>query len=158
MDNLKTHWRNLATREQQMVFAAIVVIVLGIFYWGIWSPITNAELDAARKLHSEQKTLDYVKQIADKIVILKKSGVTVNSNGSLSSIITRTSKQYNIEITRMQPQDDKIQLWMNDVPFEALLSYLNDLINNKGLSLDSLDLKESDTLGFVQVRRIQLSQ
>ena len=58
----------------------------------------------------------------------------------------------------MQPQGKKIQIWMDDVPFDALLGYLNELVQEKGLSLESIDLAESDTLGLVRVRRIQLSQ
>ena len=65
---------------------------------------------------------------------------------------------YGIKITRMHHQEHKIQLWMDDVLFDALLTYLNDLIQGKGLSLDSIDLSESDLLGLVMVRRIQFSQ
>lgn len=158
MDNLKARWRGLATREQQMIFMALIVLVVGIFYWGIWSPIATAEMNASRQLLTEQKTLDYVKLTANKIIALKKNSGANNYQGSLSSAVTQGARRYNIDITRMQPQGNKIQLWMDDVSFDSLLGYLNDLVLVKGLSLDSIDLAASDTAGYVQVRRIQLSQ
>lgn len=157
MDTLKAHWRGLATREQQLLLAAVVAIVLGIFYWGIWSPISSAEINAERTLQAEQNTLNYVKQTANKIMALKSHGGAKTATGSISSIISQTARQYNLVITRMQPQGNKIQLWMDDVPFEALLGYLNELVRGKGLALNSIDLKMSDRPGYVEVRRIQLS-
>ena len=158
MDRVTAHWRGLATREQQFVVAAVVVIILGIFYWGIWSPVSNAERDGIKKLSGEQNTLDYVKQTANKIMSLKQSGASVKDGGSISSIITQSGRKYNLVIKRMQPQDNKIQLWLDDVQFDVLLNFINELVMVKGLSLDSIDLKESDQPGYVQVRRIQLSQ
>ena len=72
--------------------------------------------------------------------------------------MNQSAGAFGLEITRMQPQGEKIQIWMDDVPFDALLGYLNELVQEKGLSLESIDLAESDTAGLVRVRRIQLSQ
>jgi general secretion pathway protein M len=158
MENMRIWWQSIAIREQQLVGFCAVVLVIGIVYWGIWAPISNAQEAAERDNIAAQKTLNYVKQSANKITGLKQAGAQAKVPGSLSSIVNQTAGQYQLEITRMQPQGDKIQLWMDDVPFDALLGYLNDLVTQKGLTLDSVDLTESDVAGFVKVRRIQLSQ
>ncbi|MCG9697902.1 type II secretion system protein M [Shewanella sp. Isolate11] len=158
MDNIKTWWNGLILREQQLVAACGVMLVVGIFYWGIWTPISNTEADAERSLQSQQNTLNYVKQTANKIVGLKQSGGAKAFSGSLSTAATQGAKSFGLEITRMQPQGNKLQVWMDEVPFDSLLGYLSDLVQQKGLSLDSIDLAQSDTPGFVKVRRIQLSQ
>ncbi|QYK01231.1 type II secretion system protein M [Shewanella psychrotolerans] len=158
MDNIKTWWNGLILREQQLVGACAVVLVIGIFYWGIWTPISDAESDALQSLTAQKSTLSYVKQTANKIAGLKQSGVQKGFSGSLSTAVTQSAKGYGLEITRMQPQGNKIQVWMDEVPFDSLLGYLSDLVQQKGLSLDNIDLAQSDTPGFVKVRRIQLSQ
>ncbi|GGB71683.1 type II secretion system protein M [Shewanella inventionis] len=158
MNNLRIWWQGLALREQQLVGFCAAVLLIGVFYWGIWTPISNAQIEAERSHNAAQQTLSYVKQTANKIAGLKQAGAQSKVRGSLSSIANQTAGQYQLEITRMQPQGDKIQLWMDDVPFDALLSYLHDLVEQKGLTLDSVDLAESDVAGFVKVRRIQLSQ
>ncbi|ABV38951.1 general secretion pathway M protein [Shewanella sediminis HAW-EB3] len=158
MENLKAWWNGLILREQQLVGTCAVVLVIGIFYWGIWTPISNAEIDAERRLQAQESTLNFVKQTANKIAGLKQSGTQSKFNGSLSAAVNLSAGAFGLEITRMQPQGNKIQLWMDDVPFDALLGYLNELVQEKGLSLDSIDLAESDVPGLVRVRRIQLSQ
>jgi general secretion pathway protein M len=158
MDNLRIWWQGLVHREQQLVGFCSVIVVIGILYWGVWSPISNSQQTAERNYNAELQNLNYVKQTANKIAGLEKAGAKVQASGSLSSIVNQTASQYNLEITRMQPQDDKIQLWMDEVPFDSLLDYLHNLVDQKGLTLDSVDLSDSDTAGFVNVRRIQLSQ
>ncbi|UJF22162.1 type II secretion system protein M [Shewanella sp. OMA3-2] len=158
MDNLRIWWQSLALREQQLVGFCSVFVVIGILYWGVWSPISNAQQAAERNYSLELQNLNYVKQTANKIAGLEKAGAKAQASGSLSSIVNQTASQYNLEITRMQPQDNKIQLWMDEVPFDSLLDYLHHLVDQKGLTLDSVDLSDSDTAGFVNVRRIQLSQ
>ncbi|RTR25980.1 type II secretion system protein M [Shewanella atlantica] len=158
MENLKAWWNGLILREQQLVGTCAVVLVIGIFYWGIWTPISNAEVDAERRLQAQESTLNFVKQTANKIEGLKQSGTQSKFKGSLSAAVNQSAGAFGLEITRMQPQGNKIQLWMDDVPFDSLLGYLNELVQEKGLSLDSIDLAESDVPGLVRVRRIQLSQ
>jgi len=158
MENLKAWWNGLILREQQLVGTCAVVLVIGIFYWGIWTPISNAEVDAERRLQAQESTLNFVKQTANKIAGLKQIGTQAKFKGSLSAAVNQSAGAFGLEITRMQPQGNKIQLWMDDVPFDSLLGYLNELVQEKGLSLDSIDLAESDVPGLVRVRRIQLSQ
>ncbi|MCK8046404.1 type II secretion system protein M [Shewanella sp. 1CM18E] len=158
MENLKAWWNGLVLREKQMVSACGVVLVIGILYWGVWTPIANAEAEAQRNLEGQQSTLNYVKQTANRIAGLKQSGSSNAFRGSLSAAVNQTAGAFGLEITRMQPQGNKIQVWMDEVPFDTLLNYLNELVQNKGLSLESLDLAESDTPGYVNVRRIQLSK
>lgn len=158
MENLRSWWNGLASREQQLVGFASAFLLIGVFYWGIWTPIANAQADAQRNFNAQQQTLSYVKQTANKIAGLKQAGSKPSIKGSLSAVVNQTASSYGLVITRMQPQGDKIQVWMDDVPFDSLLGYLNDLVQQKGLSLDSIDLAEADAPGFVKVRRIQLAQ
>ncbi|MFQ6372253.1 type II secretion system protein M [Shewanella sp. YIC-542] len=157
MENLQKWWASLAQRERQLVTVMAVIVMVGIGYWGIWTPISNAQAQAQSQLQAQQQTLAFVKQSAAKISALKKAGSRPQHMGSLSTVATQTASRYGLSITRMQPQGKQIQLWMDDVPFDALLSYLGDLVQ-QGLSLDSLDVAEADDPGMVKVRRIQLSQ
>ncbi|KFZ36611.1 general secretion pathway protein GspM [Shewanella mangrovi] len=160
MENLRNWWAHLAQREQQLVAVMAVLVAVSILYWGIWTPISNAEQRAELQRDAQANMLSYVKQTANKIAALKKSGSNARAvtSGSLSTIVTQSAGRFGLTITRMQPQGNKIQVWMDDVPFEALLSCLDDLVQQQGLSLDNLDVAVSDAPGMVQVRRIQFSQ
>ncbi|MCL1076226.1 type II secretion system protein M [Shewanella dokdonensis] len=158
MENLQKWWASLAQRERQLVLVMAGIVLMAIFYWGLWTPLSNAEAQAQVKLNAQQQTLLFVKQSAAKITALKKAGTRPTQHGSLSTLVTQSAAAYGLSITRMQPQGKQIQLWMDDVPFDALLSYLGELVQKQGLSLDSLDVAEGEQPGMVKVRRIQLSQ
>ncbi len=157
-DNLLVWWNTLAYREQQLLGVCSAVLVVGIFYWGIWSPLSNAEYDSQQDVQKQQRTLTEIKQKANRIIALKKSGAKTTRDDSLSSIVNSTASTYGLSITRMQPQGKKIQVWMDEVPFDALIGYLDDVVQKKGLSLDNLDIAETDAAGIVKVRRIQFSR
>ncbi|MEI6858793.1 MAG: type II secretion system protein M [Shewanella sp.] len=158
MESVKVWWGGLILREKQLVSVCGVFLIICFIFWGIWTPISNAESDAKTRLLAQQSTLNFVKQTANKLAGLKESGDKASFKGSLSAAVNQSAGAFGLEITRMQPQGDKIQIWMDDVPFDALLDYLNELVQEKGLFLESIDLAESDTIGLVRVRRIQLSQ
>ncbi|QUN06051.1 type II secretion system protein M [Shewanella yunxiaonensis] len=159
MENLQKWWESLAQRERQMVLVMAGIIAISILYWGIWTPISNAETQAQAQLNAQQQTLTFVQESAAKIAILKTGGGSRPAlTGSLSTVVTQSASAYGLSITRMQPQGKQIQIWMDDVPFDALLSYLGDLVQKQGLSLDNLDVTVGEQPGMVKVRRIQLSQ
>lgn len=157
MDSLRDWWQGLLPREQQLVSVAGVFVVIAVIYWGVWTPINDAEKQSIAKVEAQQQTLSKVKGLVNKIVSLKQ-GEGKTYRGSLSAAANQTAAKYGLVITRMQPQNNKIQIWMDEVPFQALMNYLNDLVQLKGLSLDSIDLSETEQPGLVKVRRIQLSQ
>jgi len=158
MDNFRAWWEGLAQREQQLVGACGAFVLLGFLYWGIWTPIANAEADAEAAVRAQKQTLEFVKQTANQIAGLRQNGGKSSARGSITNVVNQTAGKFSLTITRMQPQGDKLQLWMDDVPFDALLGFLNELVQQKGLALDSLDLAQTDTPGLVKVRRIQLAQ
>lgn len=157
MEKFKLWWGNLAQRSSRCWWPPRQ-LCCWVFYIGVFGrPISQAQENARRNLAAEQQTLDYVKQTASRIMALRQTGGKRSAVGSLSALVNRSADKFGLEITRMQPQGDKIQLWLDDVPFTSLMDYLSDLVQ-QGLSLDNLDITATDTPGYVQVRRIQVSR
>ena len=67
MENLRTWWQSLAIREQQLVGFCGFFVLIGVLYWGIWSPISSAQEDAERNHKAALQTLNYVKKAANEI-------------------------------------------------------------------------------------------
>ncbi|WP_133405267.1 type II secretion system protein M [Parashewanella tropica] len=151
-------WNGLAFREQQLVAVAGVVVAITIFYLGIWSPISSAQQNAQADLEYAKQSLMRVKQDANRLMGYKQTNRGQSSRGSLSNIVNQQADRFGLTITRMQPQGDKIQLWLEDAPFNDVLRYLDTLVAKQGLTVDSFDVANTDTLGVVRIRRIQLSR
>ena len=91
MENVKVWWNGLILREKQLVSVCGVFLIIGFLYWGIWTPISNAEIEAERGLQAQQSTLNFVKQTANKIAGLKESGNKASFSGSLSAVVNQSA-------------------------------------------------------------------
>lgn len=155
MQQLRTWWQKLNDRERQLLTVAAPVAIIGGFYWLIWQPINLAVDNAERALKAEQVKLADIKRDANRYLSLKQSGGQVSASGSVSQIVTQSSKQYGLGIERMQPQGQKLQVWLTESSFDALVNWLAYL-SQQGIRVEAVDLSATDTAGKVEVRRLQL--
>ncbi|MDX3772728.1 type II secretion system protein GspM [Chromatiaceae bacterium AAb-1] len=144
-------WYGLQVREQQLVMLASAVLAAGVFYWLVWQPVhqqhqrqQQALLQAQQQLHQLQQALPQLRQ----------AGSATRTGGSLAQIISNSARTHGIQVSRMQPQNEQLQLVLEDVSFEQLLQWLYQLQYQHGVNLINLDLSESGKSGIVRVRRM----
>ncbi|SEL57181.1 general secretion pathway protein M [Colwellia chukchiensis] len=154
---MKTWWQQLNLREQRLVMAMSAVIGVFIFYGLIWQPLNENIARTKAKVARQQALLNWVEEKTDDYQVAMRSN-KVKSGASLSSIITRTSRVNNITITRMQPQGEDLQVWINEIAFNSLLSWLEQLAAREGLLVKNIDLSLTEQPGVVRVRRLQLGK
>jgi general secretion pathway protein M len=156
VENYKQKWQQLNAREKSLILIMSVVIGIFIFYMLIWQPLNNNLIKAEKKQSRQQALLQLVQE---KTKLYQQSKHLSNRNsGSLTGVINRTARQHKIKVTRMQPQGDNLQVWVDEVPFEQLLHWLAQLVNNEGITINAIDISKTDTNGVVQVRRLQLGR
>jgi len=151
-------WQQLNLREQRLVTVMSAAVGIFLFYSVVWQPLNENLAKAEKKLTSRQALLTWVNENTAHYNKAKANSGTKVSSGSLSGIINRTANQQQLTITRMQPQGDNVQVWLDSAPFTQLLFWLESLANNDGLQVQAIDLSKSDKPGEVRVRRLQLSR
>ena len=154
---MKDWWQQLNEREQILVSVMGSLIGIFLLYSLIWQPLNENLIKAQKKLVRQQALLIWVNENTQRFQQLNKNG-TSSSKGSLSSTVNRTSRERQITVTRMQPQGDDLQVWIDEVAFKNLLKWLEDLSLNEGLQVKGIDLSQSDEEGVVRVRRLQLGK
>jgi len=87
---------------------------------------------------------------------LAESGGAVKQQGSLTDVVSQTARTYQVQVSRMQPQNDQLQLSVDDLPFDQLLRWLHDLQFQQGVTLVQLDIAQAEVAGQVRVRRMVL--
>lgn len=155
---MKAWWQQLNGREQRLVTAMAVAFIVFIFYSAIWQPLNNSITEANSKLTRQQELLTWVQDNTALYKQAKKSGGKAALSGSISSVANRSAKTYKLTITRMQPQGDDLQVWIDSTPFTQLLFWLEHLANNEGLQVKAIDLTHGDSTGEVKVRRLHLAK
>lgn len=158
LSSAKAWWQGLNLREQRLILAMGSAFLIFLFYSLLWQPLNTNIATTQTKLASRQALLTWVADNTARYQTVKLSGGNKSSSGSLSSIVTRTANQQQLTITRMQPQGETLQVWLDSAPFTQLLLWLEHLANNESLQVQAIDLTQGDNQGEVRVRRLQLSR
>lgn len=157
MEQLKQRFAQLSEREQKMVTIAVAFVTIGLLYALVYAPISNSIETNRLAVKNQSELLTWVKQNANKVIQLRSSNSGSNSfNGSLPQAVNQTAARFDITITRMQPQGDEIQVWVDNARFNDVIAWLN-AIEQTGISIVEADIAESDIPGNIKVRRLKLS-
>lgn len=155
---MKQWWQGLNPREQQLVATMSIVVIVFLFISLVWQPL-NTNIEKSRiKLVKQQELAVWVNDNLSQYKQLQKSGGSKSSSGSLSSVVNRTAKQRAIAIARMQPQGDDLQVWIDEVAFNDLVTWLEHLTANEGVIIQAADIAVGNVAGTVKVRRLQLGK
>ena len=158
MDKLKSTFLQLSTREQRLVIISAILVLVAIFYWGLWSPLNTTLERSQTAVKNQTELLDWVQKNANKAVQLRSSGGNKASfSGSLPQAVNQSASRMKITISRMQPQGDELQVWIDQAPFNDILSWLQSL-EKTGVSILDIDIAESDLPGQVKIRRLKLGK
>lgn len=157
---LSTWWNSISLRERRLVLACAGLLVLGFLYWGIFQPLSQRSEDAQLRLSSEKQLLSWVTHSADSIVELRsKTGTqSFDREQPLNQVIASTAQRFKVELIRMQPRDDMLQVWVQPLAFNNLINWIAELRDKYGLKVQFLDINRADKSGVVEVNRLQFSR
>lgn len=150
-EQLVQWWHSLQQREQRLVLVAAAVMLLGLFYWALWQPLHQAKTQQQQQLDNAVQQLNQLQSLLPQLTA---STEVSRSGGSVAQIISNSARSNGIQVSRMQPQNEQLTLVLEDVSFEALLTWLHALQYQHGVKLVSLDLATADKAGMVRVRRM----
>jgi general secretion pathway protein M len=158
MDKLKVRFLQLSDRERRLMIVSACVLIVAIFYWGIWSPMTQSVERGQNTLSNQRSLLAWVQKNANRAAQLR-SSVTTNSNfsGALPQAVNKAASAMNIAISRMQPQGQELQIWVDQAPFNDVLAWLQAL-ESAGIQIIDLDMIQTDVPGQVKIRRLKLAK
>lgn len=154
LERLRAAWAGLAERERRVVGAGGVALGLILAYLLVWEPLAGArqqrelELQAARAL---------AVQLEDLAGVAGRAGrpATQGKDQSLLAVVDQSRKASALTKppSRLQPEgDNTVRIWLEDVPFEALVRWLGDLQLRYGVRVDNADIERESGPGLVNAR------
>ncbi|KLV07771.1 general secretion pathway protein GspM [Photobacterium aquae] len=157
---MKSWWLKLSSREQRLVLGGGTALLIAVLYWGVWQPLSTSASNAQNRMNAERQLLSWVSSKASEIVALRgSSGASGTvSNKGLNQVINETTGQFKIELIRMQPRSEAVQVWIKPVSFNTLVNWLAFLRDKYGIDAQFLDVSKTDQSGVVEVNRLQLGR
>jgi len=155
---LTQRWQALQVREQRLIQIMAVFIGLAVIWFGFWQPLNERIERAEMRLQAQIQTQRYVEQQIALVLQARnrqrQSVQQVRAN-QLNSVVNQLTGQIDIDVSRVQPQNESLVLVFNEAQFNALLELLVQL-SERGVLIENLDVTETNTAGVVRVRRLQI--
>ncbi|USD65180.1 type II secretion system protein M [Vibrio sp. SCSIO 43136] len=160
MNQILAWWQSISVREQRLVIIAGALCLVGSLYWGVVAPLNQRAELAQQRIQSEKQLLTWVQDSANTITSLRKSAGVSGSRGSspLNQVVSSTTRQYKIELIRMQPRGDSLQVWVKPLPFNQLVNWVSNMREKQGIEVEFLDITRTEQVGQVEVNRLQLKR
>lgn len=146
----------LAPRERVMVLGGGAALAVTLLFLTIWEPLLKtherrqADLDTARVLANRLEEIAAAAQRAP-----RNGSAAVNRNLSLLAAVDQSAKAGTLSKppARIQPEGDaEVKVWLEDVPFEALVRWLADLEARYGIRAQTAEIERQSGAGLVNAR------
>jgi general secretion pathway protein M len=151
-------WQRLSFREQRLLLIGGGLATVMLSYFAVIAPLQQRAETATARLQAEQQLFSWVEERANLIIQLRKQGIVATNQEPLNKVIADSSKQMSITLIRIQPRDELLQIWVDALPFNRLLDWLELLNKQYGITVDALDIERSVQPGVVDVKRLQVKR
>lgn len=159
---LEARINQMNSRERMLVSVAGVLLVITLIYFMLWKPVSDGIAERQTKIEAQQELLQWVRENTGSYLAQKSAGAKADNSaqmpGSVTERVTRLAAAAKIELSRMQPQSDGLLVVIDQVPFNTLLQFVENLQSQAGLTVTHVDATEGDVPGVVRVRRLQVSE
>ncbi|KLN65525.1 MULTISPECIES: type II secretion system protein M [Vibrio] len=158
VNTLQTWWLSISQREQRLVVACSLLVILGGLYWGVVQPVAERADNAQMRIQSEKQLLSWVKNKADKISQSQGQGRGSVSSLPINQAVSASVSRFKVELIRVQPRGEQFQVWVAPMPFNQFMDWITFLQEKHGIKVVFLDIDKGDTDGMIEVNRLQLGR
>lgn len=155
LERLRAWWATLAQREQRVLAGGAVVLGAALLYVGAWEPLVEVRRDRQLALEDARALATLLETLAVEVQRGRGAAGTAGAGQSLLSVVdqSRRASPLTKPPTRLQPEGDTmVRIWLEDVPFDALLRWLGDLQLRYGVRVDHADIERESAPGLVSAR------
>lgn len=152
LEQLRAWWSALAPREQKIVGAGGFALALILLYLALWEPLGKAR-------HSRERELAEARALATQIETLGANrgaapAAVTGAGQSLLTVVDQSAKASTLKPwSTLKPDGDStVRISFEDIPFDKLVRWLNDLQVRYGVRVDNADIDRQATPGLVNAR------
>jgi type II secretory pathway component PulM len=151
IDDFKSRWQGLQTREQHLLRYGAVILGALLFYLFIMDPVYSGRDDAEQRLRAAQEAFSVAQRQAVDLKAASSNPGTLAA-GSLLTQVESSAQQQGLRsaLKRLQPSgDNQIQVSLEGASYNQLVQWLSKL-HQQGVRAQRVDIqrdRNSDLLG-----------
>ncbi|WP_263078638.1 type II secretion system protein M [Endozoicomonas sp. Mp262] len=151
----KDWYERLASKDRNALLALTVFITVTLFYLLAWEPLDDWSGRQQEDYSQQLETMNWMQQHLDKARELEKKKKSGAGQKELSSIVTTQARQTGVIISRIQPDQKGVAVWVEDAAYQKLLAWLvilknRHFVNVQQIKIDRLK-EEGRVKGYVHL-------
>jgi general secretion pathway protein M len=155
LEQFQQWWNARQPREKQILLVGAAFVVLFLFYGAIWKPIDKARHRAELDLEQSRVLANRLEAVAGDVEHNRGAGGAAATRSlPLLSAVDQASKRPELgkAYDRIEPEGEReVKVWFSDVPFDALLAWLDVVQTQYGIVVSSAELERKGD-GVVNAR------
>jgi len=143
LDRMNDAFEKLGKRDQLMVIILGFIFSVFVLYSIVWAPISTSVENAKKSYQEEYALLSWMKAQEANVLEGRKNPGNKRSvgNESLLALVNNKAQHFSLPLKRYEPDgDNKLRVWLESVPFDTVMLWMNTLSVNKGLSISSVSI------------------
>jgi len=150
---MKEYLASLQQRERNLVYLMAAALLIALGYFAAYQPLENKLQRAASSLEREISLQQWLEINGTKLAKLRaEKGKGNSSSGSLDQLVNSSARQFGLTINRLQPQNKKLNVTLENAKFKSVLQWLEQLQQQHGLTLENVDFRAESAPGMVRAR------
>jgi general secretion pathway protein M len=155
LQRLRDLWNKLAPGERRLAMAGGAVLGLALLYVLLWLPVQKDLTHLRASVPEERSALQRMRAQAAAIRPLRTRNVSAPAPGTLLSVVEQSAMARGLRtfVTRLEADGSSgVQLTLDAVPFNSLISWLADLQDGYSLLVDSASMDAHTATGTVNAK------
>jgi general secretion pathway protein M len=150
-------WNARLPRERQILIVGAVFVVFFILYSAIWAPLAKARHRAELDLQETRALANRLETVASEVERNRGSGgmAAATRGMPLLSAVDQASHRPELgkQYEKIEPDEGErtVKIWIDDVPFDSLVNWLNLLQTQYGIVVSTAELERKGE-GLVNAR------
>lgn len=155
---MKDWFLSLTQRERTLVQLAASVAVVFLLYLLIFDPISTSYSKNKKNVAAATETLEWMKTAAREINQLRGGGAVSErpkDKQMVLSLVDRSARKAGLSavMKRVQPEGDSgVRVWFENAAFDELIKWLATIESDHGLSVNEINVEQTESTGLVNVR------
>jgi len=160
---LQVQYLQLPPRDQKALRWLVVAVLAGFLYFALWLPATHYHDRAQASRDNAAQLLVWMNGNAASIGTLagaSRIDADVDTaiekpidSRALMALVTRSARESGLVLQRFEPSgDSSVRIWMDNVPFSDVASWLETLSVENGVLIDQAALEKTAEGGKVTAR------
>lgn len=155
---MKNWFLSLTQRERTMVQVTASIVVIFMLYLIILEPISSNYAKNKKNVASARQTLEWMHSAAAEVKQLRGGSLVPDrpqGKQFVLSMVDRSAKTSGLGgvMKRVQPEGESgVRVWFENAAFDELIKWLAIIESKHGLSVNEINIEQTESTGLVNVR------